>query len=568
MSTQLRLALLSGVICFLSLQPYGELGAFGIVLPGVHQKITRDTLHESNFHFTLPNGAQVTFGNSAIDPIELNNQFIDDWSKDTPFYRGWHFDDEHFSIGQGHLLDTRDLIILQLKDEAFKKSDTESLYRQVSLTKRSRELLGNALHPLQDYYSHTNWVERHLKRGYTTENIPINSALGAKGEPLPAGTNETCDENDPGNIQLTSGQYNASDIFDCTFICIHSPKECAHGNVLPESALQALSVEHPECGAINPNCGINKDRSFRKNHEEAYEVAKKHTAVFVKKIFEEALQGAGNNKNSVALAICQFMGVPDPLATCVTSHTITVQKLTKANGQPTLEGLVQSSGGNISPAIDCGLLCEGTAIAGSTVVLTAQGDANWKFVRWAVGGACAGSTSPECSFSVSGNMLAKPEFTPRYIVIPLSPQASFIRSDPADSTLNPVVIDLSELGVEPGEEMVVSSFGFFSWGLGLPDEGRNTIMVFSSSNQLLPHNEQNRVPGALFASVNAVVTTNTCLTPELPTDIPEDFLANDPVVVSVPAGALFLFAGTWDCFYGDNSDSNGDLGIAIRLISD
>lgn len=402
MSAQDGLTKLAGVIYLLSLQQCGELAAFAVLPPpGIHQLITEEALTENNFHFNLPNGEQVKFSESAIDPIELDNKFIDDWSKDTPY-----FDDERFSEGQRHLLETRDLIILQLKDEAFSKSDLVSLERQKSLTARSRALLGNALHPLQDYYSHTNWVERKLNVGYTVENIPINTALGAKGEMLPGGKDEACNESDPGATPLTSGDYlTTGGIRNCDNICDAKPFKCAHGNVFADY-VEARAI--CRFGEIPPNlnCGINKDRDFRTNHAEAYNVAKKHTAIFVTEIFKEALKDSGANESFVALAICQFMGVPNPETTCTTSHTVTVQKLIRADGSPTLEGLVQSSGSSISPAIDCGLLCQGTAIAGSTIVLAAKDSGDWIFVRWEEGGACADSTSRECTVNMNSDQSA------------------------------------------------------------------------------------------------------------------------------------------------------------------
>lgn len=57
----------------------------------------------------------------------------------------WHFDGENFDGGQNRILALRANIITSLmgKDPI-----------------HARRLLGQALHTLQDFYAHTNWVER------------------------------------------------------------------------------------------------------------------------------------------------------------------------------------------------------------------------------------------------------------------------------------------------------------------------------------------------------------------------------------------------------------------------
>ena len=88
-----------------------------------------------------------------------------------------------------------------------------------------------------------------------------------------------------------------------------------------------------------------------------------------------------------------------------------------------------------------------------------------------------------------------------------------------------------------------------------------------ASSELLPQEVLHRVPGALSAAVDGLVTVTTCTEPDyFPTDIPEDFSVMHPVAVTVPANALFLFAGINGCPYGDNSDPDGDLEIAIRIL--
>ena len=151
----------------------------------------------------------------------------------------------------------------------------------------------------------------------------------------------------------------------------------------------------------------------------------------------------------------------------------------------------------------------------------------------------------------------------------LSPQATFIRADAGDTISGPIVIDLGSLGIVPGQVIGLSSSGFYVWGIGQADEARSTNMVFSTSSELLPYTELNRVPGAIPATMPAIFTTNTCYLPAgQTTDIGEDFAINVPEIVTVPAGAAFLFIGTYDCAYWDNSDPNGDLKVTIDYFPD
>lgn len=95
----------------------------------------------------------------------------------------------------------------------------------------------------------------------------------------------------------------------------------------------------------------------------------------------------------------------------VDTQTVNVRRLDNASGQPTQGGLVESSGSTIMPAINCGVQCEGAAIAGTTAVLTAHDAVGGTFVRWAESGACAGSTDRQCSFVVDGDKTAMAEFS-------------------------------------------------------------------------------------------------------------------------------------------------------------
>jgi uncharacterized membrane protein len=88
--------------------------------------------------------------------------------------------------------------------------------------------------------------------------------------------------------------------------------------------------------------------------------------------------------------------------------------------------------------------------------------------------------------------------------------------------------------------------------------------VFSSSSTVLDKYSQHRVPGALDAGTDfGTVLTYTDL---LPTDIPEDFLIQGAISVTVPTGAAFLMIGVHDSYFGDNVDPDHDLSVQITSV--
>jgi hypothetical protein len=111
---------------------------------------------------------------SARDTIIAANEQVD--SPKSPFnekdYGPAHFDDELFQKGQDHLMTLRAEMIQFLE-----KGDAHN----------ARVWLGRQLHTLQDFYSHSNWVEQNPGR---TDTSPIIGRPGAV--PPPPATKPTC----------------------------------------------------------------------------------------------------------------------------------------------------------------------------------------------------------------------------------------------------------------------------------------------------------------------------------------------------------------------------------------
>lgn len=150
-------------------------------------------------------------------------------------------------------------------------------------------------------------------------------------------------------------------------------------------------------------------------------------------------------------------------------------------------------------------------------------------------------------------------------VLPVNPRATYLHTANADANVLPAVaIDLSALGLQPGDPIRLERLGAFTPGGSLPDQ-QSLIGVFSSTDQLDPRTFTHRVPGALEAGMD-VVSIPTYLGAQ-PTDIPEDFaITGAGTVLEVPAGAQFLFVSPNDSYFSDNSDPDGDYALRITLL--
>ncbi len=149
--------------------------------------------------------------------------------------------------------------------------------------------------------------------------------------------------------------------------------------------------------------------------------------------------------------------------------------------------------------------------------------------------------------------------TSRGVDIPLDPKNTYFHvcMDPAAGNAVPVV--LANLGIQPGEVILLENLGGWDNGPGT-DIPRNTIVVFSGSATLLPGSAHPRVPDAIEAGID-FHSSNTFNCNDS-TNIAQDFHVA-PTLIVVPTGATHLFASGHDQFFSDNSDPNGDYALRI-----
>jgi Heterokaryon incompatibility protein Het-C len=115
--------------------------------------------------------------------IDLNAEYLDltpeelfrqanAYKKETLFSNDFdllykHFSNEQFQAGSYWLITQRDKILNQL-EIVIKKDKDEAVKANAGL--QARQSLGQALHTIQDFYAHSNWLE--------LGNIKINKDLG------------------------------------------------------------------------------------------------------------------------------------------------------------------------------------------------------------------------------------------------------------------------------------------------------------------------------------------------------------------------------------------------------
>jgi len=148
-------------------------------------------------------------------------------------------------------------------------------------------------------------------------------------------------------------------------------------------------------------------------------------------------------------------------------------------------------------------------------------------------------------------------------------KSSYLRLNPKDQAKDPLVIDLAEIGAQPGDTLRIDTVG--SWAI-IPffKDGPEVKAgaVFSATDELLPGSELFRVAGAIDAGPNIntwlsiLCIFGTC-TDHGGDDVFYDFPIAGGIDVVVPAEANFLFVAPIDGFrfYQDNSG----MGFGVEL---
>jgi hypothetical protein len=235
-------------------------------MPAIHEDISAEALRATA---RTVDGEDLRFTDRAILEIRRANRQTD---LSSDFFRAYkHFDSERFGEASAHLTQLKDQVVAAITAAS---PDGE----------RARALLGTALHTVQDFYAHSNWVD--------IGRSGVNSSLGRSLLANPAATDAFCPASPErlGGIGLTSdttGYYIG--LLGCGPI---AAGKCYHGGP----------------GGCD---GLNKDQPGRPNHAPARATAQQATRDYVNQILD-ASGVAGNAK-----AIKALMGINGTLGMVV-----------------------------------------------------------------------------------------------------------------------------------------------------------------------------------------------------------------------------------------------------------
>jgi len=207
-------------------------------------------------------GAKLRFSRQAHTEIRDANISTDSLLTGDFWASEKHFDNEEFPAATTRLLNLKKYIIGQITSPS-------------PNGRNARIALGGALHTIQDFYAHTNWVEM--------GNIGIDTRLGRTTISKPPISLQSSPMNDPG-VLLARVPHLTSGYFLPVTLCSAPPGKTRHG-----------------WGAC-PN-GLNKDDSSRPRYMQARTLAVYASQDFINQIIK-APGVAGN-----ARAIRTLMGL-------------------------------------------------------------------------------------------------------------------------------------------------------------------------------------------------------------------------------------------------------------------
>ena len=254
----------------------------------VHQKITWQGL-ASLFDVGAGSGAQFS---PFVIAVIVGHNIATDASQEAPK----HFDSDQFISASMRIMQLQQDAIDILTDEAFLSTSLLARVERSFRVNSARALIGGALHTIQDFYSHSNWVER------SAEAHSVLLSKWGNHHIIGGSSGSVCTEASPATSALSTGHFNLE--FGFGDWCNDAPaNKCNHGDDM---------------------CGIHKDGPSRPQHGAAVTFATEATTYFVQETINKVLRNAPalssldsvQANQAVLSAVCQFMGATDTIETC------------------------------------------------------------------------------------------------------------------------------------------------------------------------------------------------------------------------------------------------------------
>lgn len=299
--------------------------------PDEHNRITSDSLSASTVT-SLPNtGLPVLqFGPKAIEKIAKANEKVDGFDLIHGgtiaglIYPHHHFDDNKLEKGADHLITKRQEIIESLRNASNVSIGSLAAGRVFDYyIENAQSSLGQAHHTIQDFYSHSNWVESSKdsieKLWWRQNEVDPESGLTRNPFRAKSSTDCTCGMFTnyvglPPSAPLVTGWFRLTPTYNDprkagrTMMKDALDGRCIHGAAPPiQLPVRDNFMElPPECAtrlAQYPIVeGINKDNPQSEFFLDAKLKATQASAAFAQSIVEQA-QTEGLNR-----ALCAFLG--------------------------------------------------------------------------------------------------------------------------------------------------------------------------------------------------------------------------------------------------------------------
>jgi hypothetical protein len=168
-------------------------------------------------------------------------------------------------------------------------------------------------------------------------------------------------------------------------------------------------------------------------------------------------------------------------------------------------------------------------------------------------------------------VLAQERYTPTFN-IKVDPKQAFVNGEAYPVDAKP--INLSQLGLKPGDTILIERFGYLSPYSDPKDEYYGSLYAtFSTDDELLSNSkifigvDTSRVPSAIDTLLPK--GCSKCVSSKIFLISSGQNLVNggfNGILVQIPTNAQYLFIGVNDSYFGDNVDSNEDLAVGISKI--